>query len=342
MKLREITGSVNETWNAFVLQNAPEVFLQSAEWGEFQKAVGHHPHYFIFSSAGGEIKAQALVLEHHLPLGAKYWYVPRGPIFAGSSDAADEQVAKAFFLQLKRAAQTDGAMFLRWDAGRGSSFFQKNLTPMAQQLAFSVQPSDTLLLDLSHTEEELLAEMKSKTRYNIRLSAKKQVQVQAVETKRENLDIFWRLTETTADRASIKAHAKNHYAQMLQSLQEESKAKLFARLYFARWQDEVLAANLVLFFGDTVTYLHGASSDKHRAVMAPYALQWRQILDAKSWGARHYDFWGINFQNKKPEWAGFTRFKEGFGGKVVSYAPVYDLPLRRAVYAIYTRIKKLR
>lgn len=338
MELKEIDKPEAENWNDFLLQNAPEVFLQSREWGDFQKLVGHYPRYFIFTSERDETFAQVLILEHRLPLGLKYWYVPRGPIL---KKAIGLESTDAMLQGLEKEAKKAGALFVRWDEGKPQDVWQTLLSQKARALPFSVQPPDTWLLDLNQTEEELLAAMKPKTRYNLRLSGKKGVQVAVAKINDENLCAFWQLMEATADRAGIQAHAQHYYSLMLKNLSLEGKEKLFARLYFARAEGEVLAANITLFFGDTVTYLHGASSDKRRSFMAPYTLQWRQILDAKSWGAKHYDFWGIDFQNKNPQWAGFTRFKQGFGGEVVSYASVYDLPVRRRLYEIYKLLKKI-
>ena len=100
-----------------------------------------------------------------------------------------------------------------------------------------------------------------------------------------------------------------------------------------------LAANLEICFGDTVTYLHGASSSTSRESMAPYALHWAAMCEAKREGYRYYDFWGCNPSDPKsfyykPSWQGITRFKQGWGGELVDLIGTYDLPINKFLYKL--------
>ena len=104
----------------------------------------------------------------------------------------------------------------------------------------------------------------------------------------------------------------------------------------AKHDSEYVAANIMCFFGDTANYLHGASSNKHRDVMAPHLLQWKAVCDAKKDGFKYYDFWGIA-PNDDPKhgWAGVTRFKKGFGGEQVNYPGTFDMVVSKKWYLIY-------
>ncbi|MEA1937429.1 MAG: peptidoglycan bridge formation glycyltransferase FemA/FemB family protein, partial [Patescibacteria group bacterium] len=126
---------------------------------------------------------------------------------------------------------------------------------------------------------------------------------------------------------------------------------LTAKLYLAEYKNKTIAANIVLSFGDFCVYLHGASSSEYRNVMAPYLLQWQQILDAKKTGCRAYDFWGIENSQKfvkskvhkaKNSWSGITRFKKGFGGEERSYVGAYDLVFNWEKYYLYKVFKRIR
>jgi lipid II:glycine glycyltransferase (peptidoglycan interpeptide bridge formation enzyme) len=121
----------------------------------------------------------------------------------------------------------------------------------------------------------------------------------------------------------------------------EDRSSLKGLLYFARFEGRIIAANAVLQFGPYAVYLHGASSNSDRNLMAPYLLQWQQIKDAKNAECRIYDFWGITVGNENPRWEGITRFKKGFGGREIRYAGVYDLPVNATTYNIYSRIRKV-
>jgi lipid II:glycine glycyltransferase (peptidoglycan interpeptide bridge formation enzyme) len=99
----------------------------------------------------------------------------------------------------------------------------------------------------------------------------------------------------------------------------------------------------MIYFGDTATYLHGASSRERRELMAPHLLHWTAMMDAKSWGFRTYDFWGVAPEGVEGHsWAGITRFKRGFGGKYVAYPGTYDVPVDRFWYGLYAATQKLR
>jgi len=114
-------------------------------------------------------------------------------------------------------------------------------------------------------------------------------------------------------------------------------------MFIAELGGKIIAANMVVFFGDTVTYVHGASSNQYRNIMAPHVLQWRQIQAAKKEGYKYYDFWGVAPEGQeKHHWAGITRFKKSFGGKGVSYLGAYDLILDKFWYTLYKVSHKLR
>jgi len=198
----------------------------------------------------------------------------------------------------------------------------------------NVQPADTLLLDLNKTEEELSAEMHQKTRYNIKLAEKKGVKVEKVEDQKEAINIFKELIKETSARDKFTPHSNSYYRKMLKSLDKNVCS------WVAKYEDKVLAANIVVNFGDTVTYLHGASSNKHRNLMAPHLLQWEQIKWAKGNGFQIYDFWGISDSDSR--WAGFTRFKRGFGGWEKKLPGTFDLVHNQRMYKLYKLIKKFR
>ena len=200
----------------------------------------------------------------------------------------------------------------------------------------SVQPTHTLLLDLNKSEEHLLAEMHQKTRYNVRLAEKKELEF---SDNKIGFDIFWRLMLETARRDKIKLHSKKYYKLMLQIPN--------CHLLVANCQSKMLAGGIFMGFGDTFTYVHGASANDHRDLMAPYFLHWRAIQFAKSQGYRYYDFGGVNPSDEKDfdfraSWAGITRFKRGFGGEVFSFAGSYETPFQPKVYKLFQQIKKIR
>lgn len=326
-----------ETWNRFVLVNQGS-FLQSWEWGEFQASVGKR----VFRFCGDEWAAQ--FIENKLPgVNKFYWYCPRGPIAKFS--IFNLQFSN-FLKQIKEAAGKD-VIFFRLGPEWEMANSQRLTASGFQQLPYDIEPSQTQILDITKSGEELLVQMHEKTRYNIRLAERKGVRVKFVISDIQNFEHyfneFYRLvSEGTAERKKIRHYPKEYYKKQLAINNQQSKFTLFV----AEYEGKVIATNIVVLFGGRATYLHGATSSEHREVMAPHLLQWEQIKYAKTQGCAEYDFWGIvnehTLDKRGPSWEGFTRFKKGFGGREVNYVGYWDYPLDKKWYSLYRLVQKFR
>ena len=312
----------SEKWNEFLIHNGGS-FLQSFEWGEFQRGLGRK----IWRIKNDNF--QASVIRHILPLGRSYLYCPRGPIITDNT----QHTTNNFLSEIKKIAKTEKAIFLKIDPewGTGSENILKRLG--FKKSFKEVQPKKTLILDLTKSEEELLAEMHPKTRYNIRLAEKHGIKIQNSNLKsqnsKEDFEEFWKLLQETTKRDKFKPHPKEHYQKLLELIPGAS-------LFLAEYQNKIIAANIVVFFGKQATYLHGASDFEFRNLMTPHLLQWRQILEAKKQGLTEYDFWGID----EKKWPGLTRFKKGFGGKELEYIGSWDSVFDKKQYAAYKLLTK--
>ena len=218
---------------------------------------------------------------------------------------------------------------LEQEQGRGVRFAVDN-----------TQPPDTVILDLTLSEEELLSRMKSKWRYNIGLAKKKGVLVRraAADTLARDIEIFYALYLETAARDKIAIHSRAYYESLLQ----KASARPLASLYIAEHEGAAIAAIITLFFNSQAVYLYGASSNAKRSLMAPYLLQWQAITDAKKSHCAAYDFYGIPpDDNPSHPMHGLYRFKTGFGGAVVHRPGSIDAPLS-PLYALYRAAESLR
>lgn len=314
-------------WDEAVARIPRAPFLQSWTWGTFQASLGRRVVRIGFSD-GTRLMSGAQFVFLPLPLRHSYVYLPRGPFGDGATFEWEDAIRL-----LK--SEEPRAVFLRTDPPESA--------PPAPQGSHArlktVQPQHTLMLDLRKSEAELLSAMHEKTRYNIRLAERKGVQVSHT-TEAEQLVDFFALLRETDKRDRIRSHPQAYYQRMFETLAPRGQLALWT----ARFEGKTLAANLVVSFSDTVTYLHGASSDIARNVMAPHLLQWRQIQDAKQRGFRWYDFWGVAPKDvgSNHAWAGITRFKEGFGGERVSYPAGFDLALTPLRYRAFRLAKTLR
>lgn len=207
-------------------------------------------------------------------------------------------------------------------------------------LAGQKSPKATQVLDISKAEEEILAGMKPKTRYNIRLAEKKGVTVR-ISDRPEDVEIFYELLLKTSGRnkGEYMPHPKEYYRKMMESLAPSGSLKIV----FAEYKGEPIAGIMISVSGEVATYLHGGFSDVHREVMAPYLCHWEAIKQVKAQGARFYDFWGVAESDDPADpWAGITRFKKGFGGETVVFAGAFDLVLNPFWYNVFSVMAKLR
>ena len=304
-----------EIWNQFIIQNKGS-FLQSWQWGEFQKLLNRK----IWRIQADNLKA--LVIKYDLPLGKNYLYCPMGLV--------TEDNLNSFLEEIKEIAQQEKSIFFKIEPCRSprSDLYQKGL--IFKQSQKQIQPLKTVILDITKSEQELLSQMHQKTRYNIRLAQKKGV---AIEISNSESQIFLDLLEKTAKRDKFHLHPRKYYEKMLDVLGKEGMVKLI----LAKYQNQIIAANLVCFFGQTAIYLYGASDYNFRNLMAPYLLQYQTILQAKELGYKYYDFWGID----EKKWPGVTRFKRGFNGKEVTYHGAFDLVFKSSWYRIYNIARKI-
>jgi len=298
-------------------------FLQSWEWGEFQKQVSGLVWRIGVENDLGEIVATAKIIKKSLPMGKSYFYCGRGPQFKSSN--WDNEAGKILFDEIKRLAAEEEAMFLRFDP----TFSMTDIDFLTVK-TLDIQPSKTLVLDLNKGEEDLLKDMHQKTRYNIKLAEKKGVKI--VEADAGRFEEFWNLMAQTGDRDEFSTHGRSYYQAML------NLPKDFLKLFFAEHKDKVLVGNIMVFFGDTVSYIHGGSANENRELMAPHLLQWHTIKLAKQLGYRYYDLCGIS----EERWPGVTRFKEGFGGREINYPGTFDAVYDEGWYSIYKMVRKVR
>jgi lipid II:glycine glycyltransferase (peptidoglycan interpeptide bridge formation enzyme) len=291
-------------------------FLQSLFWGEILAKDGEIVERWGVEESG-QIRASIIIIKKSLGRGFFYWYGPRGPI-------GDKEAIEFLLLELKKEKKS--AVFLRIEP-------LENLTAKSIKVSLKksidLQPKKTLLLDLSLNEDDLLKAMHQKTRYNIKLAEKKGVKIS--EGGDQDFKEFWRLMSLTSERDGFRLHGERHYKNLL-------SAKKNIRLFLASYEGKIIAAGLFCLYGARVTYLHGASNNEARNLMAPYLLQWEIIKKARAEGYNYYDFYGID--DKK--WPGVTRFKNGFGGFAKEYPGTYDFVFKPIIYGLYQFLRKIK
>ena len=213
-----------------------------------------------------------------------------------------------------------------------------------------IQPPDTTLVDLTADEDEILSRMHSKWRYNIRLAEKKGVVIKRYLGNNLNLsekiDRFYELTKETNARDGNASHAKEYYLDLIKSSAQEIETGAdvpVVSLYIAEQEGEEIASIMTLFSHDEAIYLYGASSNHKRNLMPNHLLQWTAIKDAKAYGSKYYDMYGMppDGENENHPMHGLYMFKANFGGRIIHRIGSWDVPFKK-IYSLYTTAEKLR
>ncbi len=361
MKIVNFTNKDKPKLNDFIKSCNAGSILQSWQWGEVEGACGRKV-FRIGVVNANQLILVATIIKYELPFGKSYLYSPRGPVMGKSKiqnpKSKIKETFSLFIDYIKKIGREENTVFLRMDpliqissvpGKSGSSEVSENriLNLSFVRANRQVQPQHEWSLDISCSEEEILAKMKSKTRYNVKLARRKGVKVKISDfrfrmsgkERIKDTDIFWKLLQETAKRDSFRLHPKEHYQKIIEILGEDDLVELFV----AEYKNEVLAMILVSFFGQEGCYLHGASSELYKNLMANYLLQWEAALEAKRKGCTRYNFGGIApNNNSKHPWAGITRFKKGFGGKEITYIGARELPFQKSWYRLYRLAHKFR
>lgn len=315
-----------EQWQEVCLQNPDHSLLQDAEWGELKSGFGWTPSYVRSGAAG------AMVLFRSLPAGLKIAYIPRGPFghdFSG------------LWPEVHALCRKKHAIFLRvepdfWQGTEEAKALEATMAGFIPSFA-TVQPPRTIMIPLDGSEDDWLSRMNQKTRYNIRLSQKKDLTIE----ESDDAAVFHQLMTLTGDRDAFGVHSEAYYRKCLECFAEGKKG----RILLVRYQGKPLSAIMLFIEGKRGYYLYGASSNEERNRMPNHLAQWTAMKLCKEAGCTEYDLWGIPDEDEETLEAQFQdrhdglwpvyRFKRGFGGQVLrtmgSYDYVYDRLLYRLV-----------
>jgi hypothetical protein len=329
-----------------------EIFLQSGFWGRFRAELGWTPMPFIVTIrdpvVGFITEYPILALRRRIGRLFSIAYVPY-PALCGVSPYRGTTCAEgALFREaldgvsalLAEHLPAD-CLFIRYDvpwSAEDPSTLPGPDKPFFRSSA-EIQPPSTVVLELSSDEDELLARMKPKTRYNIRLAEKKGVEV--IEGTERDLDLWYDLYRETSLRDRIALHDREYYRTLFRVHRASGTGGL--KLLLARAEGEVIAGIVMLIHENRATYLYGASSNRKRNLMPAYALQWYAIREAKSAGCLSYDMFGIPPDDDPAHpMHGLYRFKTGFGGTVLHRPGCWDYPLKPMIYRAYRAAEAAR
>lgn len=358
-----------QAWNRTILSLPDPHLLQTAQWAELKARFGWRPYYLVWTRNGGEIElitsqsgdlyistpaAAALVLERKILPGISVLYAPKGPLL---SDWSDSALVSRILEDMKEFGRECGAIQIKIDPdvqlGRGipneegSSRDQngQDVQDKLQQSGWTfsrdqIQFRNTFWIDLQPEEEKLLESMKSKTRYNIRLSGRKGIRTRL--GYQPDLADLYKMYADTSVRGGFTIRGEDYYLTLWKQFMDpdlHTESDPAAQPIIAEFEDLAVAGAVFFRFGKRAWYLHGMSLPDHSEKMPTYLIQWEGIRWARENGCLVYDMWGApdQFDESDSMW-GVFRFKNGFGGEIIQTLGAWDYPIKPILYHMYTRL----
>jgi len=359
----------SRVWNTLISDLPNPHFLQTYEWGQVKAKYGWSPLYAVWtddgkfqvfkekdpwSPAAYHCVAAALILKRQILRNGfaarlSILYSPKGPLL----DWTNEPLRNRVLNDLQSFAGKQGAIFLKMDPdvilGTGipsgaadgiESSGQAVLSELKRRgwrySSDQIQFSNTVLIDLSPSAEDLLARMKQKTRYNIRLAERKGVTLRTGTTK--DLKMLYEMYAETSIRDGFVIRDEAYYKTVWQTFISNVELPR-AELLITEVNDEPVAAIFLFYFAGRAYYVYGMSRNLHREKMPTYLLQWEAIKRAKANGCDVYDLWGAPdvFDESDSMWSVY-RFKEGLGGNVVRTLGAWDFAPNPLWYKLYSEV----
>lgn len=325
----------DRAWDTFVESRPESGFTQASWWSDFLLTRGWD-NFGVVIHDGDSIVGGARVMRYEYAPDHCFYYVPEGPVLpANKTDAAEVFQAIVEFVAEKSRADKGTVSHLRFEPRwcKLPTFFS-GFIPARDWF----EPRNTLCLNLSLSEQQFLSQMKPKGRYNVRVARRLGVSI-VQDVPNKSIDDFWTIYKETVDRKEISGKNQEYFSLLIPTLFKNNRA----RIYFAEYQQQRIAAVLAVYFGDRVTYFFGGSRATHRNVMAPYLLHFEIARQAREIGYQWYDMYGIAPATKPDDpWSKISDFKRKFGGEEIKFVPAQDFVYDSGAYEKYHEHRKKR
>lgn len=341
LKITEITNQTE--WNNQLSKMPHAHVLQTWEWGQFKyETTGWYPHRWAIQK-DNETIAMCSMGERKIGL-FSMMYAPKGP----AMDYSNLELVAEVFTLLQQKAKEHRAIWLKIDpdipyatgvpdedddlpsdiGANVKNWLEGNNWRFSDD---QIQFRNTVTIDLSQSEDDILAAMSGNTRRKVRQAEKKDVTIR--NGTLDDLNTLYDLYTTTGERNDFLIRPKEYYLKLWQYFMEND----LAHPLIAEYEGKPIAHVLLFHFGQTCWYFYGASSNEERNRMPNYALQWEAMKWAKNRGYTVYDMWGApNEFNENDSMWGVFAFKRGFRGIVERRLGAWDIAPNPLLYKLYT------
>jgi len=325
IKIRPIKDK--KIWEDFILSLAESSFLQSWNWGEFNKNLGNQI-FRLGLYQDNKLNGACLLIKKIAKRGT-YFECPGGPLI----DWSNNQLFKELINLFKNLGKKNNCSFIRVRPQLQDSLTAKILFKNGGFITapMHLHAETTWLLNLNKSEEQLLREMRKNTRYLIKKGLKMGITIKQTNEP-SDVDLLYKLQMETVSRHRFVPFSKEYFKQEFKAFIGDNQIKIFKAIY----KNQVLAIAFIIFYGKKAYYHYSGSSSRWHNIPASYVLQWQVIKEAKKRGCLIYDLWGVSPAEKvKHRFAGVSLFKKGFGGSGYNYLHAHDLPLNSKYWLVY-------
>ncbi len=341
MEIKEINSK--EAWEKLAEEFEEKTFLQSFNWGEFQKSLGFKVWRFEIQE-----NSQTLALAQVIKIASKkgnFLFIPHGPMFLAPNFHDRENLVQVLLRKLQELSKKENIDFIRiapiLKRNPENEEIFKNLGFI--QAPTYIHPEVTVELDLTLPEEQLFKNLRKTHRNLIRRGLKEKELKIYKTTDKEGLAKFIELYHETAKRHKFVPFSETYLKNEFEIFAKDNQIEI----YFAKYKEEIISSAMIVFWQNKAFYHHGASVHKFPKIPTSYLLQWEIILEAKKRGCKSYNFWGIAEKDSKLKkhhrFYGITLFKTGFGGEIKEYVKTQDFPLNKIKYYLLVKpIETLR
>lgn len=345
MNIKEASTEDKKRWNQFIEKHYPPVgaFMHTWEWGDFQKALGRKIERYFVKDAN-QILAAFYIVHHELPMGISYGYIPRGPVF-GVPHSNHEKIFEIMHHIREWAKETfPKHSFIRLEPPIDSDV-PKSLRKKFHFPKHYVQPRFNHFINIEKSDEEIAHSFHPSTRSNLTRAERRGVTVETrVEFTKTDKEHFSGMIRDTIQRNSgTNAYPSDYYFNSLMKAipllkEEHTKDDLSFGIFYGYQDGSLAAINFVLFFGNTATYLYGASYTAHLKSKVTTYLHWAAMKEAKKRGLKYYDLGGID----EKRWPNLTTFKRQFKGEESNYVGNIDISINPITHRIFNFLQKLK
>jgi lipid II:glycine glycyltransferase (peptidoglycan interpeptide bridge formation enzyme) len=321
-------------WEKFLSLHPEANFLQSWDWGDFHKNLGKKIFRTGFYKDTALVGIMLSVVEPARR--GRYLTVPGGPII----DWKDERILSEIFSTMRQIAKEQRCVFVRIRPQLIDDEFSRNIFSKygSKDAPMHLHAELTSQLDITKSTDELLAQMRKTTRYEIKKAQKLGIQVEtSIDEKK--MKIFYDLQIETAKRQKFVPFSYTFLDEQFKVFAKAHEAVLYTAIH----EGQILAQAFIIFYGSEAVYHYGASTEEGRKYPGAYLIQWEAIQEAKRRGMKRYNFWGVAAETEKNHrFYGISIFKRGFAGEDVQYLHAQDLVIDRTRYFFNLLVERVR